>query len=315
MKIETKASSSIPKKANECFNGRPIRLPERLFDDYWLGGEVALLFGPPGIGKSVLAVQIGDALARGRPIDGFRGPTRRRKVLYVDLNHSETQFQTRYSRFSEYGVFLKSCTFAERFYRGRPATDEDLFEWLANRVAADRFEAVIMDDLTVVNRTQYGTREPILLMRKLKEMRDEFGVSVLVLTGSDSPPRDKLIEEVQLKRSRALCGLADSVFALGPDPVSVEKRCLIHFRKSNGPVAWPEGGVPFGGITRNADGMIAFCFDNYGFSRIDQSTRRLISRIHDSRQTGTTYRQIAAELGITKSRAARLAQKWRRGMA
>lgn len=305
---------SIPIKANDCFTGRTIRLPEKLFGEYWLGGEVAMLFGPTGVGKSVLAVQIGDALARGRSVDGFSGSTRRRRVLYVDLRHSDAQFQARYSRFTEYGVFIKSFRFAERFYRGRPGMDEDIAEWVAERVGDGRFEAVIIDDLTAVKRTQDGVREPVLLMRRLRELRDRLRITVLVLTASESPPRDDLITEVQLKRSRVLCGMADSVFALSPSSLNAESRCLIHFRKTSGPVEWPEGGLPFGGIIQNSDGLVEFRFDNFRFPHIDAATRSLINRIHEYRQTGTTYRQIAAALGISKSRAARLGEKWRPGM-
>ena len=314
MKIQTGTSSSIPRKANECFTGRLITLPQKLFGEYWLDGEIALLFGPSGVGKSVLAVQVGDALARGRPVDGFSGSTRRRKVLYVDLNHTDTQFQTRYSRFTEFGRFLRSFRFAERFYRGRPAADEDLFEWLRKMIAEHRFESVLIDDVTAIRKTQDGTRELISLIRRLRELQEEFGISVLVLTASDAPTRDRFISEVQLKRSRVLCGLVDSVFALSPDTQSADRKCLIHIRTSTGPAAFPDGGYPFGSTNQTADGMIEFRFDNYRPWRIDSETRRLISEVHKQRQTGTSYRQIAIELGISKSRAERLGAKWRPGM-
>ena len=38
---------------------------EPLFDCFWRTGELALCFGEPGIGMSVLAVQLADGLARG----------------------------------------------------------------------------------------------------------------------------------------------------------------------------------------------------------------------------------------------------------
>jgi len=69
-----------------------------LFDEFWREGELAMMFGASGTGKSILAVQIGEALARGRALDGFRMPrTRRQKVLYVDLDTSAKRFRTRYS--------------------------------------------------------------------------------------------------------------------------------------------------------------------------------------------------------------------------
>src|ERR1043166_10178021 len=36
-----------------------------LFPGYWREGEVAVLVGPPGVGRSILAVQIAETIARG----------------------------------------------------------------------------------------------------------------------------------------------------------------------------------------------------------------------------------------------------------
>jgi hypothetical protein len=44
-----------------------------LFDAFWLKGELAFLFGSTGVGKSILAVQIADAIAKGAKIQGFDG--------------------------------------------------------------------------------------------------------------------------------------------------------------------------------------------------------------------------------------------------
>lgn len=78
---------STLQKANECFGGPGNYCGrEKVFDEFWRGGELALMLGPAGAGKSLLAVQIADALARGREMDGFVMPFwRREKVLYVDL--------------------------------------------------------------------------------------------------------------------------------------------------------------------------------------------------------------------------------------
>src|SRR5215213_8791540 len=84
-------------KANECIAAtKRARPAARLFDEFWREGELAMLFGASGAGKSILAVQIADALARGTAMWGFVMPKGRRKVLYVDLGLSDAQFQARY---------------------------------------------------------------------------------------------------------------------------------------------------------------------------------------------------------------------------
>src|SRR5688500_2060099 len=78
------------RKASEyLITRKPFRPPAMLFDEFWREGELALVFGASSMGKSVLAMQIGDALSRGRPLDGFRMPAGRRRVLLVDMDLSD----------------------------------------------------------------------------------------------------------------------------------------------------------------------------------------------------------------------------------
>ena len=45
---------------------RETAVPERMFDTFWEEGDLAVLFGERAVGKSILAVQIADALTRGK---------------------------------------------------------------------------------------------------------------------------------------------------------------------------------------------------------------------------------------------------------
>ncbi|HVF47757.1 MAG TPA: AAA family ATPase, partial [Pyrinomonadaceae bacterium] len=84
------------RRANDYIvDAKRFKAPAMLFDEFWREGELALMFGAPASGKSVLAVQLGDALSRGGGLQGFRAPPGRRRVLYVDLRHNDEQFQVR----------------------------------------------------------------------------------------------------------------------------------------------------------------------------------------------------------------------------
>ena len=90
-------NAAEPRKANQCIaDAKRLKPAALLFDEFWREGELALLFGAQATGKSILAVQIADALGRGTPVTGFRMPRGRRKVLYVDMDLSDAQFQARY---------------------------------------------------------------------------------------------------------------------------------------------------------------------------------------------------------------------------
>ncbi|HTH37161.1 MAG TPA: AAA family ATPase, partial [Pyrinomonadaceae bacterium] len=162
-KLESEAAG--PRRAGEFLASEFDRFPPRpMFDAYWREGELALLFGPADAGKSLLAMQVADAIGRGRPIEGFEMPRSRRKVLYLDLKHSDRQFAERYSYWvpvQNIGSVLKGCKFAENLYRSRPRADEELCEWLTRQISEHGFNVVIVDDLTALKKGHDDVRETL----------------------------------------------------------------------------------------------------------------------------------------------------------
>lgn len=299
----------MPKKANDIMRDATMRKPApQLFGSFWQKGEVALLFGATGVGKSVLAVQIADALARGTPIDTFEMPKRRHKVLYVDLTLSESQFYRRYTQ--DLGQSnAKPYKFAERFYRGCPRHDEDLCKWVRFMIRRGGFEAVVIDDLSAVMRTEDGTFDSLRIMRDLKRLSQETGVSVLVL--ADSYPSRKAccqIYESDLRRSRVLCNAADSVFAIGR-LVRGDMR-LIQFRSQGSAIVWGSCNPIGCMIRRRPNGLLGFVFDKRFARKLDPQRCRLIHFASLCRANGFTYRNIATVMGISKSHAERLVKAW-----
>jgi RecA-family ATPase len=49
---------------------RPI--PNMLFGEFWFEGELCILYASSGLGKSILAVQIGNSISKGEQIRGFK---------------------------------------------------------------------------------------------------------------------------------------------------------------------------------------------------------------------------------------------------
>ena len=269
-----------------------------------------MLFGPSGVGKSILAVQIGEALARGRNLEGFRMPTGRRRVLYVDLVLRDEQFQARYSYRPPQMWPLERYRFAERLYRDRPRSADDLCDWLRATVRENRFEVVIIDDLSALSRTADGTRETLALMRELRRVRDELNISILVLTDSAEAGRSGLVRETDLKRSRVLCRAADSVFAIGRHPRSASDCYLVQTRSACAPIFWTEENAPVCRASQDESGFLRFVFDERFAPRMSESERLLICRVKALRVGGLTYREVEKELGVSKSQAARLYKKW-----
>src|SRR3569623_3118640 len=67
-----------------------------LFGELWHRGELCILFADTNIGISVLAVQIANSIALGKPIAPFALRTKPAKVLYIDFELTAKQFYNRY---------------------------------------------------------------------------------------------------------------------------------------------------------------------------------------------------------------------------
>ena len=305
-----------PRKANECFIERGSLAGFQLvFDEFWREGELALLFGASGTGKSVLAVQIAEALARGRNLEGFRMLAGRRKVLYVDLAHSDAQFRARYAApagKNSMRTRMSAChyRFAESLYRDRPPTTDKLAERLSGMIKTGGFRVVIIDDLAAIRNTHGGTRETLKLMRDLKKLRDELNVSILVLSDSDDPGKSGQVNEADLGRSRILCTAADSVFAIGRHPQRSAEFYILQTRSKSSPILWTEKNAPRCRLAKTDTGFLGFQFDERFEVEMDAGTRESICAVKALRDARKTYRAIAEELKISKSHAARLFKRW-----
>jgi len=81
-------------------SGASAKKPEELFTTLWRTGEVALFFGAPGVGKSIFAVHLAeaignaDALVRNERSELPQSSARR--VVYIDLQRTESQFDQRF---------------------------------------------------------------------------------------------------------------------------------------------------------------------------------------------------------------------------
>lgn len=72
-------------------------IPLMLFAEFWFEGELCILFADTNLGKSILAVLIGNSISSGEQIKGFKFEALKQHVLYFDFELSDKQFENRYS--------------------------------------------------------------------------------------------------------------------------------------------------------------------------------------------------------------------------
>jgi hypothetical protein len=85
--------------------------PRMLFDSMWYEGDLCILFADTNVGKSILAVQIGDSISRGEAIPGFEMTVPAQPIAYFDFELSAKQFHARYTDGDD------MYPFSDNFYR------------------------------------------------------------------------------------------------------------------------------------------------------------------------------------------------------
>lgn len=236
-----------PIPANNLLDVRPVNewmqendfLPvsSRLFDDLWKEGELSILFADTGTGKSILAVQIAESIARGRPaLPTANGllpaglllhTAKPQKVLYLDYELSEEQFKERYSRLSPDGdSYTDKYKFSDNFLRSQikwddhiPAAFKNMAEFMSYSVAARirEFDAkvLIVDNISYLNTSNVNANAALTLMKALKWIKSNLEVSILVLAHTPKRAITKPLTINDLAGSKMLANFADNMFAIG----------------------------------------------------------------------------------------------------
>jgi hypothetical protein len=239
--------------------GVRVPAPRQMFGPFWLAQELAVLFAGTGTGKSALATQIAESLARGRVIAPFdaRCMTEPQRVLYLDFELNMAQLAMRYSHIdSKTGEFSSTYEFSpnlirtEMFWNGHVLDGysgfaDMLFTNLANKIEEYNSTVLIVDNITYLDRTSMSNANTaLMIMRTLLRMKTEFLLSILVL--AHTPKRRPLqpLNERDLLGSINLGNLADSIFALGRSGSVPEQRYLKQIKVRSGRAEHDASNVP-----------------------------------------------------------------------
>jgi RecA-family ATPase len=170
---------------------RPI--PQMLFGEFWFEGELCILFADTNLGKSILAVQIGNSISRGEHIQGFKLETPKQSILYFDFELSDKQFENRYSI-----KYEQHYNFDNNFIRveinpdatiPEAQTFEDyLNHSLERSINETGAKVLIIDNLTYLKNETEKAKDALPLMKHLKALKNKYGLSILAL--AHTPKRD-----------------------------------------------------------------------------------------------------------------------------
>lgn len=294
---------------------RPI--PKMLFDCFWHEGEICILFADTNLGKSILAVQIGDAITKGKAIDNFRLEAEKQPVLYFDFELSDKQFEARYSK-----EYKNHYEFSNDFFRTEINSDSEIPEntdfetWLnislERTITQKNIKILIIDNLTYLKTETEKARNALPLMKHLKKLKSKYNLSLLILAHTPKRDLSKPINRNDLQGSKMLINFCDSCFSIGESHQQNGVRYLKQIKARNTEVIYDGDNVAVFRIEK-PDNFLMFTYMGYGTERehlrsISQSERdELENKILELKENepDLSYRKIAEKLGTNAMKVKR----------
>lgn len=271
--------------------------PKMYFYNLIVEHENTVIFAASNVGKSTLAVQIAEDIARAE------------KVLYVDLELSSKQFQMRYSDTAT----GKTHIFPDNFKRAE--IDPELMiganleqETLDSieKAAKQGVKFFIIDNITFIcNGTESGAKAS-LFMKQLIRLKKRYGLTTIVIAHTPKRRGWKPITQNDLAGSSKLINFFDAGIALARSANDNNLRYLKQVKVRTGEFQYDSDNVLLLDMNKD-DGFLQF--DVLGTGREEDHLNALaggeaaneLLEILMMQRDGMSIRQIAEAMNMGKS--------------
>ena len=298
------------KTGNEWINQAKTRpIPKMLFGELWYESEICILFADTNLGKSILAVQIGDSISKGEQINGFILEAQKQPILYFDFELSDKQFENRYSK-----EFKEHYEWNDNFIRVEVDPDyilpdgqtfEDYMNYsIEKSITETGAKILIIDNITYLKNATETAKDAMPLMKHLKALKSKYRLSILALAHTPKRDLSKQITGNDLQGSKMLMNFCDSSFAIGESHIDKNLRYIKQIKQRNTEKIYDADNVCICQIDKPVN-FLLFEFVNYGkeWEHLKQYTENdkanLVLQVKELSQQGKTQRQIAAEVCIS----------------
>lgn len=306
----------IVKTANQWIDqakNRPI--PRMLFGEFWFEGELSILFADTNLGKSILAVQIGNSISKGEQIDGVKMEAPRQIVLYFDFELSEKQFENRYSiNYEQHYIFddnfLRLEIDSDADIPDNQSFEDYLYDSLEQNIIEKNAKILIIDNITYLKTETEKAKNALPLMKQLKALKSKYRLSILAL--AHTPKRDltKPITRNDLQGSKMIINFCDSAFSIGEDHSDPSLRYLKQIKQRNTEQIYNSENVYNCQIDKPFN-FLLFEFMGFGkeWEHLKQYTEKdkedQNEKITELNSQGKSLREIGKELGVSHMKVKR----------
>jgi len=243
--------------------GRDMPKLAKMCGELWNKTEVAFLFGPSGTNKSTFAIQIADALSKGKDVipgilinecDPQRG-------LYVDFEMNDRNIFERYT--NEAGVpyefddeMLKRVRINHKFVDFDQKLDRKVYQEIENFILLHKPEFMIIDNITWIsseNKTDASIAAKI--MKKFVQFSIKYELSLLVIGHTNKEAKNKYVslEASHLQGSADFDNFAHSIFGIKTSALDKNFKYIKQFKDRNEEMIYEEDHVLIASVSKGGD--------------------------------------------------------------
>lgn len=279
--------------------------PRKLWKEFWYENEVCCLFADTNVGKSVLAVQIANEIAKTDT------------VLYYDFELSNKQFQSRYTdpntkkTFNFPSNLLRLTLSTEKLMAMGDKMEDIIMASIEGDIKAYGAKFVIVDNISWLLTSNNSTKTASNLVKRLVGLKKQYGLSILVLAHNRKRAPTKPITENDLSGSKQLINFFDAAFVIGRSASEADIKYIKQVKVRTGKEVYGEHNVMLCTIEQQ-NRFLQFveqgCGDEAEHLKRPKATDISLkkARVMELKAKGMSVREIAEASGIPKSTVGRL---------
>ena len=288
-------------KANKAMEKAfKIKDRESLYKRLWYESEICVLFAMSNLGKSILAVQIANEIAKSGKL-----------VNYLDYELEDKQFQQRYTNNRTKQMFK----FSDNLFRANLSIDfaldnngrvERFFKKL-EELSKKGVKIFILDNITsLVDKIENG--DVVLdFMRRLKQLKEKYGLSILIVAHTTKKRDSTPLTQDNLAGSKKLMNFVDSAFAIGKSLIETDVKYIKQLKVRYGKFTNDEDNVLLCKIVKE-DNFPHFVECGYAVEKdllntkksiANEGKRELMHAAYVLHTQGVSNRKIGRELGVS----------------
>lgn len=208
-------------------NGADLKM---LFGNYLHLGEISVLAGRSGVGKSILAYQIAHCITTGESGLNQQNECEPMKLLYYDFELSEPNIKKRFYNYEPNSNFFRP-NISEILIETDGVFNFDIVE---KDIEMTGSKVVILDNISALSlKTTSEANETLQIMKSAKLLQMKKDITILLLAHTPKLQENKPLELYDISGSSVLHNFIDSAFMIGKSSKDVDIRYVKQVKSRN----------------------------------------------------------------------------------